>query len=91
MQMSVPPYVFGALGLYLFALSSDRRKERGFHIVTGIVVSVVGLILVVAIPYNRGRYAGLCVFLFGSYVAPPLTMVWLSGNTPGTLHKLCIG
>lgn len=86
--MSVPPYVFGALGLYLFALSSDRRKERGFHIVTGIVVSIVGLILVVTIPYNRGRYVGLCVFLFGSYVAPPLTMVWLSGNTPGMFHNL---
>jgi hypothetical protein len=24
-QMSVPPYVYGAVGLYLFALSSDRK------------------------------------------------------------------
>ena len=31
---------------------------------------------------NGGKYAGLCVPLFGSYVSAPLTVAWLSGNTP---------
>ncbi|KAK0629242.1 major facilitator superfamily domain-containing protein [Bombardia bombarda] len=57
--MTVPPYICGAVGLYLFALSSDRHNERGYHI-----------------------YGGLCVFLFGSYVSPLLTVAWLSKNTP---------
>ena len=28
------------------------------------------------------RYAGLCILLFGSYISAPLTVAWLSGNTP---------
>ncbi|KAH3904308.1 hypothetical protein HBH56_236400 [Parastagonospora nodorum] len=80
--MSVPPYICGAIGLFLFALSSDHRKERGYHIVVGILISLVGLIVVVTCHSNRVKYAGLCILLFGSYIAAPLTMVWLSGNTP---------
>jgi hypothetical protein len=80
--MSVPPAVCGALGLYLFAFSSDRRQERGYHIMAAIVVSLVGLIAIVTAPTSAGQYAALCIFLFGSYVPPPLTVAWLSGNTP---------
>lgn len=32
---------------------------------------------------SHGKYAGLCVFLFGSYISAPLTVAWLSNNTPG--------
>lgn len=84
--MSVPPYVCGAIGLYIFALSSDYRKERGYHIVTGIFIALVGLVIVVTTGSNGGKYAGLCILLFGSYISPPLTAAWLSGNTPGTHH-----
>lgn len=82
--MSIPPYVCGAAGLYLSALSSDRRRERGLHICGGLAVTLVGLAIVLAAPSNNvgARYAGLCVLLAGSYVAPPLTAAWLSGNTP---------
>ncbi|KAH0424746.1 allantoate transport protein [Colletotrichum camelliae] len=80
--MSVPPYVCGALGLYLFALSSDYHKERGYHIVGGIVIALVGLIATVTVESHAGKYAALCVLLLGSYVAAPLTVAWLSGNNP---------
>ncbi len=81
--MSVPPSVCGAVGLYLFALSSDVRRERGYHIAGSILVALVGLVVVVTVKSNAGRYAGLCVFLLGSYAPPLLTVAWLSGNTPG--------
>ncbi|TDZ16575.1 putative transporter [Colletotrichum orbiculare MAFF 240422] len=80
--MSVPPYVCGALGLYVFALSSDYHKERGYHIVAGILVALVGLVATVTVKSHGGKYAALCVLLLGSYVAAPLTVAWLSGNTP---------
>ncbi|KAH8723827.1 major facilitator superfamily transporter [Phaeosphaeriaceae sp. PMI808] len=80
--MSVPPFVCGAVGLYIFALSSDYRKERGYHIVLGISISLIGLIVTVTAKSSHTKYAALCVLLFGSYVSAPLTMVWLSGNTP---------
>ncbi|KAK4195875.1 putative transporter [Triangularia verruculosa] len=80
--MSVPPAVCGAIGLYLFASSSDRHKERGWHIAGALVVALGGLIGVLGSASNAAKYAALCVFLFGSYVPPPLTVAWLSGNTP---------
>jgi peptidoglycan/LPS O-acetylase OafA/YrhL len=81
-QMSVPPAVCGAVGLYLFALSSDRRQERGYHIMVAMAVVLAGLIAVVMSATDTARYASLCLTLFGSGVPPPLTAAWLSGNTP---------
>ena len=46
------------------------------------MISIIGLIVIVTAPSNGGKYAGLCVFLAGSYVSSPLTVAWLSGNTP---------
>ncbi|KPM38010.1 hypothetical protein AK830_g8568 [Neonectria ditissima] len=80
--MTVPPFVCGAIGLYIFALSSDHRKERGYHIVGGILVAIIGLILTVTISSSTGRYISLCVLLSGIYISAPLTVAWLSGNTP---------
>ncbi|PTB38215.1 hypothetical protein M441DRAFT_147051 [Trichoderma asperellum CBS 433.97] len=85
--MTVPPYVCGAVGLYIFALSSDRRQvtskhERGWHIIASIAIGIIGLILTVTVKASGGKYAGLCILLFGCYVSAPLTVAWLSGNTP---------
>jgi hypothetical protein len=82
--MTIPPYICGAVGLYIFALSSDHHKERGYHIIAGIAISLIGLIITVTVRTNGAKYVGLCILLLGSYIAPPLTVVWLSGNTPGT-------
>ncbi|KAI5459370.1 major facilitator superfamily domain-containing protein [Mariannaea sp. PMI_226] len=80
--MSVPPFVCGAVGLYIFAWSSDRHKERGYHIAGGILIGIIGLVLTVTLSTNTGKYVALCILLSGVYVSPPLTVAWLSGNTP---------
>jgi hypothetical protein len=80
--MSVPPFVCGAVGLYIFALSSDHKKERGYHIIAGIAISLLGLIITVTVYSHSAKYAGLCILLFGSYISAPLTVAWLSGNNP---------
>jgi len=91
--MSVPPYICGAVGLYLFALSSDHRKERGYHVLAGLAVCLVGLIITVAVNTNlHVRYFALCLLLSGTYVSAPLTAAWLSGNTPEPgMRSLVIG
>jgi hypothetical protein len=61
-----------------------NRKERGYHIIAGIIIALLGLIITVTTPIGSGgKYTGLCILLFGSYVSAPLTVVWLSGNNPG--------
>lgn len=56
--------------------------ERGYHIIVSICIGVLGLILTVTVNTNGVKYAGLCILLFGCYVSAPLTVAWLSGNTP---------
>lgn len=61
---------------------TSSRNERGYHIFCGLLICLIGLIVTVTVNHNGGKYAGLCVLLFGSYVSAPLTVAWLSGNTP---------
>ncbi len=82
-KMSVPPYVCGAIVLYLFALSSDHHKERGYHIMGGIGIALAGVFINSLCSSVKARYVGLCILMAGSYVHGPLTTAWLSGNTPG--------
>jgi hypothetical protein len=58
-------------------------KERGYHIIAGIAISLIGLIITVTVHSHKAKYAGLCILLFGSYISAPLTVAWLSGNNPG--------
>ena len=60
-----------------------HRQERGYHILAGISVSLIGLVVTVTTRSHGAQYVGLCILLFGSYVSAPLTVVWLSGNNPG--------
>lgn len=61
--------------------------ERGYHILVSIGIGLIGLIVTVTVGSNGGKYAGLCVLLFGCYVSAPLTAAWLSGNTPGEMNN----
>lgn len=80
--MTVPPFVCGAIGLYIFARSSDHHRDRGRHISLGILLCILGLVLAVTLTTCAARYVGLCILLSGVYVSAPLTVAWLSGNTP---------
>ncbi|KAF2877081.1 major facilitator superfamily domain-containing protein [Massariosphaeria phaeospora] len=82
--LTVPPYVVGAAMLLLFAWSSDRRRERTLHILGGIALVLVGLILAFSLPLSNSaaRYGGIMILLSGTFIASPITVAWLAGNTP---------
>jgi MFS family permease len=82
--MTVPPYVVGAVLLLLFAHSSDHFRERALHILLGITLVLIGLIMAFSLPldYPTARYGGIIVLLSGTFIAAPITVAWLSGNTP---------
>lgn len=82
--MTVPPYVVGTVVLLLVAASSDHFHERTRHILSGITVVIIGLILVIVLPLDNihARYGGLVILLAGTFVAAPITVAWLAGNTP---------
>lgn len=82
--LSAPPFAFGAVVLYLFTRWSDRTHRRLVPILWGLALLLVGLTLTVMTPVDSYvlRYASLCVLLSGTFVASPLTVAWLTNNTP---------
>ena len=82
--LSAPPFAFGAAVLFSFTRWSDRTKRRFIPVLWGLGLLLVGLTLTVLIPMDRYilRYCALCILLSGSFVASPLTVAWLTNNTP---------
>ncbi|KAF1843160.1 MFS general substrate transporter [Cucurbitaria berberidis CBS 394.84] len=82
--LTAPPHLCGAITLFFFALYSDKHRIRLFPILSGLAIMAVGLITVTALPttWVIPRYLALNVLLSGTYVASPLTVAWISGNTP---------
>ncbi|USP78679.1 hypothetical protein yc1106_05953 [Curvularia clavata] len=82
--LTAPPHLCGAVTLYVFATYSDKHRIRLIPVFIGLLIMVLGLVLVVLFPASWAipRYLALNVLLSGTYVASPLTVAWISGNTP---------
>jgi MFS family permease len=82
--LSAPPFACGAIVLFLFTRWSDRSHRRLVPILWGLAILLIGLTLTVMTPVESYvlRYISLCVLLSGSFIASPLTVAWLTNNTP---------
>lgn len=82
--LAAPPFACGAVVLFFFTRWSDRTKRRLIPILWGLGLLLVGLAATVLIPMNSYilRYLALCLLLSGSFIASPLTVAWLTNNTP---------
>ena len=82
--LTAPPHLCGAVVLYFFASYSDRNRTRLRPILLGLGIMVTGLSLVVVLPASQPvlRYISLNILISGAYIASPLTVAWISGNTP---------
>ncbi|KAH7371687.1 major facilitator superfamily domain-containing protein [Pyrenochaeta sp. MPI-SDFR-AT-0127] len=82
--LTAPPHLCGATTLFFFARYSDRHRIRLMPVLFGLAIMVVGLATVVAMPPSWAvpRYLALNVLLSGTYVASPLTVAWISDNSP---------
>jgi hypothetical protein len=81
--LAAPPHLCGAIVLYVFARYSDIHRVRLVPVLYGLAIMVTGLTAVVVLPtsWPIPRYLALNVLLSGTYVASPLTVAWISGNT----------
>ena len=82
--LTAPPHICGAIVLYFAASYSDKHRIRLKPILLGLFIMVTGLVIVVLLPSSWAipRYIALNILLSGTYVASPLTVAWISGNTP---------
>lgn len=70
--MSVPPYVFGALSVYVITSLSDRIAVRSWFIIGCCVISFVGFVILSFAPSVGARYFGLMVVAGATYPTVPL-------------------
>jgi MFS family permease len=82
--LTAPPHICGAVVLFIAARYSDKHRARFGPVLFGLAIVIVGLTFVIVLPtaWVIPRYLALIVLLSGTYIASPLTVVWISGNTP---------
>ncbi|KAL4876361.1 major facilitator superfamily domain-containing protein [Aspergillus karnatakaensis] len=84
---TAPPYIIGAVISYFIAWSSDRRKERGFHITTPIIVAMIGFIISVATLNIPARYFASFVYISGIFGANAVVFSWAATTVSNTAQK----
>jgi len=83
--LTVAPNVFGAVSLICFARSSDHFRNRAFHIIGGLALTMIGFIILAKIDVvaNKGVAYFACFLLCaGCSVPSPLLATWYNNNTP---------
>lgn len=82
--LTAPPHLCGAVVLFTVAHYSDKYRIRLIPVLFGLVIMLLGLTLVVILPTSWAipRYLALNLLLSGTYVASPLTVAWISNNSP---------
>ncbi|KAL0093583.1 major facilitator superfamily domain-containing protein [Phycomyces blakesleeanus] len=81
--MSIPPYVFGGIMVYIITRLSDRYEDRGWFIIGTSLASFVGFtILSFGGPVGL-RYFGLMIVAGGTYPTVPLSMAWTANSKEG--------
>ena len=78
------PYVLGTLVLLITSWSSDRYRERGFHLASALVLVIVGCIILTAIPVtNKGvGYFATFLITMGAFTPSVLFHTWHQCNDP---------
>ncbi|RPA85475.1 MFS general substrate transporter [Ascobolus immersus RN42] len=100
--LAVPPFILGAIVLYLTTLRSDRDKQRLRYVLFALTLTLVGLFSTWVLTLSAVatgstliqflRYLALCILLSGSFTASPLTVAWLSSNiTSPSKRTLALG
>ncbi|KAH8895661.1 major facilitator superfamily transporter [Thozetella sp. PMI_491] len=81
--LTVPPNFTGFLILLAVTYSSDRHRERTFHIIGSLTLSLIGLVVLAAIDAqaNRGVAYFACFLLTGgAYIPSCLVHSWHNNN-----------
>lgn len=80
---TVAPNCVGFVILLCTAYSSDHFRERGFHLVFALSLSLVGLIILAAVdPLTQGKVAYMACFFVagGAYIPSVLVHSWHNNN-----------
>lgn len=80
---TVAPNLVGAVVLLCVAISSDYFRERTFHIVFSLVLSLIGMLILVALNVTQHKgvaYFACFLMAAGSYIPSCLVHAWHNNN-----------
>ncbi|KAI7897009.1 major facilitator superfamily domain-containing protein [Mucor mucedo] len=78
--MSIPPFVFGCIMVYILTRLSDHCNNRGFFIIGASCAAFVGFCILSFAEPIGARYFGLMVLAGGTYPTVPLSMAWTANS-----------
>ncbi|KAI9260811.1 major facilitator superfamily domain-containing protein [Sporodiniella umbellata] len=78
--MSIPPYFFGGVVVYIVTRCSDYYGSRGYFMVSCCLVAFVGFTVLSFTNSTGSRYFGLMLVSGGTYPTVPLCMAWTTNS-----------
>ncbi|KAJ2849401.1 hypothetical protein IWW36_002647 [Coemansia brasiliensis] len=81
--MTVPPYACAIICVFIISWSSDRTRNRGFHVAGSALVACIGYILLISSGNVKANYVGACFVAMGLYPIVPLMLSWVANNNVG--------
>ncbi|KLT44738.1 MFS general substrate transporter [Cutaneotrichosporon oleaginosum] len=90
LAITAPPYILCAVGLIINGFSSDRTRNRSYHIAIPMCFTLVGNIIAVATTKTAPRYFAMCLLPFGFYAASTIILSWVGANITGPSAKRAI-
>ncbi|KAM5347533.1 hypothetical protein ACJ41O_007357 [Fusarium nematophilum] len=85
--LTAPPYLLATATAFATAWSSDRRKDRGYHIAVPQAVACVGFIVSVSTLNNAARYASAFLYICGCFSSNAMVFSWASSTLNQTPEK----
>ncbi|KAJ0306234.1 hypothetical protein COL516b_004689 [Colletotrichum fioriniae] len=85
--LTAPPYLLATVVAFTTAWSSDRRKERGFHISVPQGVACVGFIISVSTVNTVARYFAAFLYICGCFSSNAMVFSWASSTLNQTPEK----
>ncbi|KAF8911838.1 MFS general substrate transporter [Mucidula mucida] len=85
--LTVPPYLFATIVLYIFARYSDRIQMRAPFICGGLLMLVIGFSINISDVPAGVKYFGTFFCVAGSYASFPGVVAWLGNNLCGQYKR----
>ncbi|RYP11172.1 hypothetical protein DL765_007859 [Monosporascus sp. GIB2] len=85
--MSVIVYAVTFVGILASCYTSDRLRLRGVVIMFDSALACVGLVLLLTITNNAGRFVAACITTAGVYPIVVICLTWTATNHPGYTYR----
>ncbi|KAK2000711.1 major facilitator superfamily transporter [Colletotrichum falcatum] len=89
--LTAPPYLLAAAISILLCVSSDRRADRGLHVIGPAAVAIAGFVVTAATTNHAARYFASFLYIPGAMSSIALIFTWSSTAMSETPEKRAAG